>query len=227
MRSSGVVLLLLAACGALGARAALAAPVRGTVTLPADLRTGRKLPGYWRLENGIVPAVAAPPRGDTVVVLSGVKGEAPPARTVSIEISGFAPIPSTVVVGEGSVIELRNSDRVPHDLSLPELSSLMPIERLAPGGIRRQKFLAAGGYAIRCAEYPHMVASVVVVSSPFFAVLDDKGAFKLPDAPDGRATLKIWSNGRWVHQEDVEVGPKSGDLRIKVTGKASKAAPSD
>ena len=59
-----------------------------------------------------------------------------------------------MVVGEGSVVELKNSDRVPHDLSIPEMATLMPLERLAPGALRRQKLLAAGGYAIRDAEYP-------------------------------------------------------------------------
>ena len=44
---------------------------------------------------------------------------------------------------------------------------------------------------------------------------DDKGGFKLPDAPDGKATLKVWSQGRWVHEQEIDVG-KSDDLRIKV-----------
>ena len=84
--------------------------------------------------------------------------------------------------------------------------------------------MAAGGYAVRCAEYPHMVISVVVVGTPYFAAVDDKGTFKLPDADSGKATLKVWSNGRWVHQEGIELGAKSGNLRIKVGGQAARAS---
>jgi hypothetical protein len=196
-------------------RPADAAPVRGTVTLPQDLKSARRFRGYWRVENGVVPIAPAPARADTVVVLSGVKAAAPPARTVTVDIAGLAPVPSTVVVGEGSVVELKNSDRVPHDLSIPTMANVMPLERLAPGALRRQKLLAAGGYAIRDAEFPHLVVSVIVVNSPFFATVDDKGAFKLPDAPEGKATLKVWSHGKWVHEQEIDVG-KSDDLRIKV-----------
>jgi hypothetical protein len=195
---------------------ALAAPVRGTVSLPAELKTARRYRGYWRMENGIVPATPAS-RGETVVVLAlKGDGQAPAPRTVTVDISGLAANPPVVVVGEGSVVELKNSDRVPHDLSIPNLPSLMALERLAPGALRRQKFLAAGGYAIRDSEYPHLVISVLVVGSPHFAVVDDKGAFKLPDAADGKATLKVWSHGDWVHEQEIEVGPRSDDLRIKV-----------
>jgi hypothetical protein len=78
---------------------------------------------------------------------------------------------------------------------------------------------------IKCAEYPHVAISIIVMNTPYFAVVEDKGAFKLPDAPDGKATLKVWSHGRWVHEEAVEVGPRSGDLRIRpAAGKASAAA---
>jgi hypothetical protein len=196
-------------------RPADAAPVRGTVTLPQDLKSARRFRGHWRVENGVVPIAPAAARADTVVVLSGVKAAAPPARTVTVDIAGLAPIPSTVVVGEGSVVEIKNSDRVPHDLSIPQMPNVMPLERLAPGALRRQKLLAAGGYPIRDAEFPHLVISVIVVNSPFFATVDDKGGFKLPDAPEGKATLKVWSHGRWVHEQVIEVG-KSDDLRIKV-----------
>jgi hypothetical protein len=222
--SLAVTLVTLLGLAASAQRTAVAAPVRGVVSLPQELKSGRHLRGYWRIENGIVPLVPAANHGDTVVVLTGLKGPAPPARTVTVEVAGFAAQPTTVVVGEGSVVEIKNSDRVPHDFSIPEVTNLMQLERLAPGGLRRQKFLTSGGYAIRDAEYPHLVISVIVVGSPFFAAVDDKGGFKLPDAPEGRATLKVWSQGRWVHQQEIEVGAKSNDLSIKVAEPGSKSA---
>jgi hypothetical protein len=198
-------------------RQADAAPVRGTVQLPSELKTGRRLRGYWRLENGLVPIAPAANRSETVVVLSGVKGQAPPAaRTVTVDINGFQAVPWTVVVGEGSVVEFKNSDRVPHDLSLPDLPSLMPIERLSPGALRRQRFLTAGGYAVRDAEHPHLVISVLVVGSPYYDLVDERGGFRIAEAPEGKATLKVWSAGRWVHEQEIEVGVKSDGLQVKV-----------
>lgn len=208
--------------GVLGGLAFLAQPspgeaasLKGVVNLPADLKASRRFPGYWRVENGTVPVQSSAARSDTVVVLLGPKGQAPTAQTVSVEIAGLAPSRSTLVVAEGSVVEIRNSDKVPHDLTIPDQPSIMPMERLAGGAMRRVKFPTAGAYAIRDNEHPHLLISVVVMNSPFHAQPDDKGAFKLPDVPDGKATLKVWSNGRWVHEEEVEVG-KTQDLQVNV-----------
>ncbi len=209
------------------ARETAAAPVRGTLQLPAELKSGRRLRGYWRLENGIVPVAPAANRSETVVVLSGVKGPPPPARTVTVDITGFQPVPWTVVVGEGSVVEFKNSDRVPHDLSLPDLPSLMSIERLAPGALRRQRFLTAGGYAVRDSEHPHLVISVLVVGSPYYDLADERGGFRIADAPEGKATLKVWSGGKWVHEQAIEVGPRSDGLQIRIADGAGKPAAAD
>jgi hypothetical protein len=214
-----------------GPGAAWAAPVRGTVAAPEDVKSGRRHQGYWRVESGVPGAPVATSKGDTVVLVTGVKGTPPPARTITVEISGFQTMnvglgtpQTTWVVGEGSVVEFKNSDRVAHDLSIPEMPELMPVERLVPGQIRRQRFATAGAYTVRCSEYPHLTASIVVVASPFYAVADEKGGFKIAEVPEGKATLKVWSHGRWIHEEAVEVGPKTADLRIKPTlGKPTPA----
>jgi hypothetical protein len=75
---------------------------------------------------------------------------------------------------------------------------------------------------VRCTEYPHIEVSVIVTSSPFFAAVDEKGGFRLLDVPEGPATLKIWSNGRWVDEQAVEVTSKGVELTIKVPGTADK-----
>jgi plastocyanin len=196
--------------------------VRGTVVLPEELKSGRRFLGHWRVENTTVPVQATPSRGDTVVVLLGPKPQVLTPKNTPVEIVGMQANPSTVVVGEGAVVEFRNSDKVSHDLSVPGHSDIMPPERLSPGTVRKQRFGISGEYLVRCTEYPHIVVSVIVTSSPFFAAVDEKGGFKLPDVPEGPATLKVWSNGRWVHEQAVEVTPKGADLTIKVSGAANK-----
>jgi hypothetical protein len=213
---------MLAAAGACAAAlwaasVVYAAPVRGTVGLPSGLKSGRRHPGYWRLENGNVPVQPAPYRGDTVVVIEGLKGAAPAAKTVTVEIAGMQMSTPVVVLGPGSVLEIKNNGKVAHDLGVAENPKVMPVERLAAGNIRRTRFNEPGGYLVRCGEYPHVAVSVIVVNSPHHAVVDEKGAFKVADAPEGKGTLKVWSHGRWVHSEPVEIAAKPADLQVKVT----------
>jgi plastocyanin len=199
-----------------------AATVKGTVNLPADLKTGRRFVGHWRVENTNVAVQHANMRGGTVVLLVGPQFQAVPPKTVSVEISGLQATPAAVVVSEGTVVEFKNADKVSHDLSIPGHAEVMPPERLGSGTVRKQRFATAGEYIVRCTEYPHIVVSVIVTSSPLFAIAEDKGAFKISDVPEGHATLKVWSNGRWVHEQEVDVTSKGLDLTVKVQGQAAK-----
>ena len=196
---------------------ALAGMVKGTVRLSDTARATRLHQGYWRLENGNVPVRPASGRAGTVVVLEGISGVlAPPPRTVTVEIANLEAQPRVVVVGPGSVVEFKNVGKTTHELSTPANESIMPIERLNPGTFRHQKFGAPGAYLVRCSEYPHLIISVIVVDSPYFAMVDDKGAFQIPSGvPDGKATLKVWSMGRWVHEESIDTSGKQ-DLTVRV-----------
>ncbi len=56
---------------------------------------------------------------------------------------------------------------------------------------------------------------MLVVDSPFFSALDEKGNFSIPNLPDGKVTLKVWTRGRWAHEMEIDAG-KSDDLTVKV-----------
>lgn len=201
----------------------VAATVKGSVRVPDSVRSGRINQGYWRLENGNVPVRPSAKKLGTVVVLDGVSGaHPPPARTVTVEISALNAQPHFVVVGPGSVVEFKNVGKITHELSVPADETFMPIERLNPGTFRRQKFGMPGGYLVRCSEYPSLAISVIVVDSPYFAVVDDRGTFSIPSVPDTKANLKVWAGGRWAHEETVDTASRQ-DVSIRIeSAKTSK-----
>src|SRR5215510_6039098 len=109
--------------------AAHAGTVRGTVKMPDASRSTRLYHGYWRLENGNVPVqTAGGAKAETVVVLENVKGaHAPSARTVTIELGSLDARPRLVITGPGSVVELKNTGKVRHELSTPEKPAAMQL----------------------------------------------------------------------------------------------------
>jgi len=110
-----------------------------------------------------------------------------------------------------------------HELSTPETPKVMPVETLPPGATRRQRFDAIGGFLIRDKEYPHIMVSVIVVNSPYYATLDEKGGFSIPSVPDGKVNLKVWTRGRWATEQEVDAGSKE-DLTIRVASPQEKEA---
>jgi plastocyanin len=201
--------------------------VKGTVNLPSALKANRRFFGHWRVENTNVAIQPAAMRGGTIVLLAGPQYQAVPPKSASVEIAGLQATPATVVVSEGTVVEFKNSDKVSHELSTPGQPQVMAPERLSPGTVRKQRFASAGEYIVRCSEYPHIVVSVIVTNSPFFAVADDKGAFKISDVPEGHATLKVWSGGSWVKEAEIDIPARGLDLTIKVAGASGAAEPSE
>jgi len=220
IRNTFLALAVLAA-GFAWQGAAMAATVKGTVSLPAELKIGRRFLGHWRVENTNVAMQHANLRGGTVVLLVGPQFQAIPPKTVSVEISGLQATPAALVISEGTVVEFKNSDKVSHDLSTPNHPDVMDPARLSSGAVRKQRFATAGEYLVRCTEYPHIVVSVIVTSSPLFSIVEDKGGFKISDVPEGHATLKVWSNGAWVHEQEIDVAARGLDLTVKVQGSSS------
>jgi len=199
--------------------------IKGTVRLPEGSRSTRLYGGYWRLENGNVPVqTAGGAKAETVVVLENLKGaHAPPARTVTVELGGLDARPRLVILGPGSVLEIKNTGKMTHELSTPENSTLMPIERLPPGGARHVKFESVGGFVVRDAEYPHIMISVIVVDSPYYSTLDERGGFSIPGVPDGKAKLRVWTRGGWATEQEIDTSKKE-DLSIKVAPPNEKDA---
>jgi hypothetical protein len=199
--------------------------VKGTVKLPEGARSTRLFSGYWRIENGNVPVqTVGGAKAETLVVLEDLKGaKAPPARTVTVGIGGLDARPRLVIMGPGSVLEIKNTGKMTHELSTPENTTLMPIERLPPGGARHVKFETVGGYVVRDAEYPHIMISVIVVDSPYYSTLDERGGFSIAGVPDGKAKLRVWTRGAWATEQEIDTGKKE-DLTIKVAAPNEKDA---
>jgi hypothetical protein len=208
---------------ALTAAPVWAGSLKGTVKLPDAARSPRLYQGYWRIENGNVPVNnAGGAKLETAVVLQNVNGaHPPPARTVTVEMGGLDAHPRMVISGPGSVLEIKNTGKVRLDMSTPATPSVMPLEQLPPGATRRVKFDAPGGYAVHDAQYPHILISVIIVDSPFYSTVDEKGSFSIAGVPDGKAHLKVWSRGKWAAEQDVETGTKE-ELVVKVAAPGAK-----
>ncbi len=201
---------------ALWASTAAAATVRGTVMLPAEPRVVDR-DAHWRVENGVLPVGprVPDPHLDVIVVLEGVSNSKTQLPNATVTMHGLRLDPRVVAIPVGGAVDFKNDDRVPHTLYVEKATTLMPPNPTPAGQSRTQKFYAAGEYRVRDEEYPHIDGSVVVVSSPYVARLDEKGNFKL-DVPEGKYTLKVFWRDHWALTQALEVTGHASEVSVQL-----------
>jgi hypothetical protein len=198
------------------ASTASAGTVRGTVLLPAEPRPADH-DAHWRVENGVLPVGprTPDPHLDVIIALDGPPRKDATLPDAQVELHGLRMDPRLVVVPVGGAVEFKNSDRLPHTLYLEHASSLMAPTPTPSGQSRKQKFFAAGEYHVRDEEFPHVDGVVLVLQTPYFTRLDEKGAFKI-DLPDGKYTMRVFFHDKWVVKQSLEVGPHPTEVTVQV-----------
>jgi plastocyanin len=203
---------------------ASATTVRGTVTLPPEPRSPDH-DAHWRVENGMIAIGPRVPdsRTEVIVALEGpAEKDAKVPNTTTVSLHGLRLDPRVVVVPVGGTVEFKNDDRVPHTLYVEHATSLMKPEPTPAGQARSQRFFAAGEYRIRDEEYPHVDGVVLVLKTPYFARLDEKGQFKI-ELPEGKYTLRVFFRDRWVATQALEVGSRATEVTVQVPAAAMGA----
>ena len=206
IRLSAVALLLLGA----GVGAAGAVDVRGEVrsdqASEADAIDAVRTP-YWREWNGFLP-----PRENKVDVSREVTvaliGNASARDAVTVEFSGGALSPSTIVVEQGSTLRVRNLDDSAHRLYAEGLEKFDPVDTSA-GQMREVRMLQTGSFPLRDALAPHVkghlhvLAKVTAAQNP-----RSDGRFVFENINPGTYELKVFHGADEVRSESVEVKDK-------------------
>src|SRR5438445_10029621 len=83
----------------------------------------------------------------------------------------------------------------------PPRSTLFPYTTLFRSPNRDQfvditrRLTRPGVVRVRCDAHPHMFAWLIVHDSPYVAVTDDRGAFRIADVPPGTYKVTMWHEG--------------------------------
>ena len=155
--------------------------------------------------------------GQSVVHVSAIVGKVfpPPKEHPVIDQKGLMFSPHIVVVQQGTTVDFLNSDNVAHNVFWIAVGS----DRTAghnlgtwPKGEKRSfTFEKAGVVTLLCNVHPEMSGFIVVSPTPYYAITDKSGAFKIENVPEGDYTLTAWHEGgnsqslRIFVSEDTEV----------------------
>jgi len=186
---------------------------------------GALFPPHGRLaaQDGMVSGtVTAPARGMggvVVYLIPAASARVPAIAPLSAQIDqrDLQFVPRVIAVSPGSTVAFPNSDPVMHNVFHPGTRAGGFDLGMYPQGERRSfTFNDEGAYVIFCHVHPEMVAYVVVVASPYRAVTDDKGRFKLDGVAPGTYHLRTWHR-RLRTQDHVISVAANGAVRVNLT----------
>jgi plastocyanin len=144
-----------------------------------------------------------------VVSIPGIaKGKAFPSNKVVLDQKGCEYLPHVVLVPAGGDVDILNSDGILHNIHTYSEKN-PPLNRAQPKFKKSmtEKFAQPERIKMACDVHGWMQGWVVVEENPYYAVTDDKGAFKLTDVPPGDYELKVWQEKLGEATQKVTVKP--------------------
>jgi len=172
---------------------------------------------------GTISGKVAGVAGESVIYVDAVKGKTFPAPAEHPVLSQKSLLfqPHILVVQAGATVDFLNSDKVAHNVFWPSFqqgAKKGPGENLGtwPQGEKRSfKFDQAGVAALLCNVHPEMSAYVVVVPTPYYAVTDAGGNYKIDNVPNGQYNVVGWHEGAKMQTKPVAVsGEANADFSL-------------
>ena len=178
--------------------------VEGRVELPRTRHAPVANKRYEIVTNG---GVLAPYPPFAVVYLEGQFPRAKELPVQQMAQKDLAFVTPLLPVRVGTKVEFPNLDNTFHNIF-----SFSPAKRFDLGRYRPDEtpipsvvFDVPGLVTVRCDIHEHMRALILVLDTPYFAISDPDGRFRLSGLPPGHYTLKAWLSSKTTLERPVEL----------------------
>lgn len=129
--------------------------------------------------------------------------------------------PHGLVWRTGVPLQLRNSDKVSHNVQMLTAKNGTPNSTMPPATDMTTTFKKAEPqpFQAKCAIHPWMSFYALVVDHPFAAVTDEEGKFTIPNLPAGEHTFRVWHERGKMLETKLKVvikpAPEETTLELK------------
>ena len=157
------------------------------------------------------------------VVLEGEARPQSPGQ-VAWELGGDAFNKPLLVVPAGAEVLITNTSGAPRTLVALEDPKLLEPSPTTPGATRSFRATEPRLYTITDKDVPHLRGRVLVVATPYFAMVEvsgpklEHGAFQIADVADGSYKLRLFYRDGWIDRPDdaVTVAKRNVEVAVKV-----------
>lgn len=160
------------------------------------------------------------------------------APAVAVDLSGaqfvmdqrnLTFLPHILPVPVGATVSFPNNDKVDHNVFSLSRTKKFSLGSYKPGEIKTVRFDKPGFVELRCDVHAEMLAYIMIMKSPYFAVTDAKGRFEIPDLnlleqvgiqgitniPPGKHFIKTWHEKLKTKKQAVTL-PDDGKVAVQL-----------
>ena len=180
------------------------ATIEGRVELPKTSAAPVVIKRYEIVTQGGVVATKPPL---AVVYLEGSFSKRTSAADAQMLQKNLTFVPTLLPVQTGTRVAFPNLDDTYHNIfsfspaKRFDLGRYRPDERPIPSVV----FDVSGLVTVRCDIHEHMRGLILVLDTPYFAMSDGDGRFRLSGLPPGHHTLKAWLSSKTTLEHPVEL----------------------
>jgi plastocyanin len=159
--------------------------------------------------------VGGKPAPHAVVWLDAPAAAPAPGRAhVVLDQRNLTFSPHVLVVRVGTAVEFPNNDKVFHNVFSFRDGRKFDLGMYPVGTSKTVVFDKAGLSRIYCNIHPNMAAYVMAVDTPFHAVSDQQGSFRIANVPPGTYAYYAWRpGGRVLHGSVIVDSNSSLEIR--------------
>jgi plastocyanin len=147
--------------------------------------------------------------GIVVSLMPPDKPALPPAHA-TIRQKGKMFLPHILAVTTGTVVDFPNDDPIFHNAFSNYNGQIFDLSLYPPGSTRSVRFTRPGVVRIFCNIHAAMSAVIVVLQTPWFAVSNRNGTFRISDVPPGEYDLHVF------HERATDASLRALDRHITV-----------
>ena len=183
------------------------AVVEGRVELPKSHSAPVQAKRYEIVTKGGVLSTQPPV---AIVYLEGVFPRPASLPTKEVAQKDLTFIPALLPIRVGTRVEFPNLDDTYHNIFSYSPAKRFDLGRYPPNENPPpfQIFDKAGLVTLRCDIHEHMRGLILVLDTPYFAITDGAGRYRLTNLPAGHFTIKAWVDSKttWEHPIDLKNG---------------------
>jgi hypothetical protein len=151
-----------------------------------------------------------------VILVEGVRRGKPPEGELMLDNVRCLFVPHVAAVMAGAPVRVKSSDGVLHNAHGQLAGRTIFNTALSRGRVvdLTAKLRQPGLVRVLCDAHAHMVAWIVVHDSPYAAVTDEAGAFRIEGIPPGTYRVTLWHEGYQPRGTDKDGRPLYEERRL-------------